>query len=225
MSPLAERPDQGQPDLRIVLDEKQPRHTTHGSRPAGRNRWVNGSLGSDGARVNHPGGHHRGMRLLFAVAGWVAAAGAATLIGLAGVQVIGNGITGGTGGDILTAEQAARELAAAEPVPTASAPPASVPSPSTPASDPSTPPPTAGGPVNVQVFGGPGGTVRAGCLPGGAVLVTWSPAQGYSVEEYRVGPGEYAEVRFDRGSSSGKGNGESRVRVRCVGGVPAASWD
>jgi hypothetical protein len=159
------------------------------------------------------------MRLLFAVAGWVAAAGAATLIGLAGVQVIGNGITAGTGGDVLTAEQAARELAAAEPLSSAPAPtPSSTPSPSSAA-------PTAEGPANVRVFGGPGGTVRAGCLRGGAVLVTWSPAQGYSVEEYRVGPGEYAEVRFDRGSSSGKGNGESRVRVRCVGGAPTASWD
>jgi hypothetical protein len=159
------------------------------------------------------------MRLLVVVAGWVAAAGAAILIGLAGVQVIGNGITAGTGGDVLTAEQAARELAAAEPAPSS---PASTP-PSTP--PPSSAAPTVEAPANVRAFGGQGGTVRAGCLPGGAVLVNWSPAQGYSVEEYRAGPGEYAEVRFDRGSNSGKGDGESRVRVRCVGGVPTASWD
>ena len=154
------------------------------------------------------------MRPLFAVAGWIAAAAAAIGIGLAGVQTIGNGITAGTGGDVLTAEEAARELAAAPP-------PSSAPS-ATLSATPSSPPPDQ--PVNVQAFGGPGGTVVAGCLPAGAYLVNWTAAQGYRVKEERRGPGEYAEVRFDSGSGKGKGNGESRIRVRCVGSVPSASW-
>jgi hypothetical protein len=149
------------------------------------------------------------MRPLLAAAGWIAAALAAIGIGLAGVQAIGNGITAGTGGDVLTAEEAARELAAAPP-------PVTSPSPSSAS-------PTPDQPLNVRAFAGTGGTVTAGCLPAGAYLVNWSSAQGYRVEEYRRGPGEYAEVRFE--SDSRKGNGESRVRIRCAAGVPAAEWN
>jgi hypothetical protein len=161
-----------------------------------------------------PAGIIGGMRPLFAVAGWIAAAVAAIGIGLAGVQAIGNGITAGTGGDVLTAEEAARELAAAPPVPS-----------STPSSSPSVGSPTPDQPVNVQAFAGTGGTVTAGCLPAGAFLVNWSSAQGYGVKEYRRGPGEYAEVRFESGSRKGRGNGESRVRIRCTASVPTAEWN
>jgi hypothetical protein len=56
------------------------------------------------------------------------------------------------------------------------------------------------------------------------VLISWWPAQGYSIDRVDPGPGEYAEVRFSSGSKSGKGNGEVRVRVRCVGAVPVADW-
>jgi hypothetical protein len=162
------------------------------------------------------------MRPLLAVAGWIAAASAAIGIGLAGVQTIGNRITDETGNDVLTADQAARELAAAGPAPSGSPSVPSVPPPGPPSVSSSALP---DGAANVRVFGGTGGTVRAGCLPGGAVLVTWTPAQGYSVKEYRQGPGEYAEVRFDRnGGNSGKGNGESRVRIRCDAGSPVGSW-
>jgi hypothetical protein len=155
-----------------------------------------------------------GMRSLFAVAGWIAAAAAAIGIGLAGVQTIGNGITAGTGGNVLTAEEAARELAAAPSV-----------IPSSTSASPSVASPTPDQPVNVRPFAGTGGTVTAGCLPGGAYLVNWSSAQGYNVKEYRRGPGEYAEVRFGSGSHKGKGNGESRVRIRCMANVPTAEWN
>jgi hypothetical protein len=167
------------------------------------------------------------MRSLFVVLGWVAAAAAAIGIGLAGVQAIGTGITAGTGGDVLTAEQAARELAAAGPLPSGSPSPGPTAGPSD--SAPATVSASASAtpePVNVRVFGGTAGTVQAGCLPNGPKLVSASPAQGYSIKETRPGPGEYAEVRFDRnGGNSGKGNGESRVRIRCgADGVPVASW-
>jgi len=161
------------------------------------------------------------MRPLLVVAGWIAAAVAAISIGLVGVRAIGDGITDDAGNDVLSAEEAARELAAARPPGSGPSP---VPSASPSGDRSSAPPAPPEGPVNQRVFTGPGGTVRAGCLPAGAVLVTWTPAQGYGIKESRKGPGEYAEVRFDRGGG-GKGRSESRVRIRCVGGVPVDDWN
>jgi hypothetical protein len=164
------------------------------------------------------------MRSLFAVVGWVAAAVAAIGIGLTGVRAIGNGITAETGGGVLTAEQAERELAAAPPLPSASPrSPSTGPSGSaSPSGDASAVPEVA----NVRVFGNAVGSVQAGCLPAGAKIVSSSAAIGYSIKESRLGPGEYAEVRFDRnGGNSGKGNGQVRVRIRCgTDDVPVASW-
>jgi hypothetical protein len=162
------------------------------------------------------------MRSLFAVVGWVVAAVAAIGIGLAGVRAIGNGITAGTGGDVLTAEDAARELAAAPPLPSPGSP--SRASSGTPSGSASGAVPPAV--MNVRVFGNAAGSVQAGCLPAGAKIISSSAAIGYGIKESRLGPGEYAEVRFDRnGGNSGKGNGEVRVRIRCGSdGVPAASW-
>lgn len=160
------------------------------------------------------------MRPLFAVAGWIAAAVVAIGIGIAGVQAIGEQITAGTGGDVLSAEEASRLLAAeGGPLPSAASPSAAPP---TPTASPSAPPPSATPvqPANVGSFSVAGGTVTAGCLPGGAYLISWTPAQGYTVKQYRRGPdAEYAEVRFQSGGS-GKGGGDSRVRITCVGNVP-----
>ena len=162
------------------------------------------------------------MRPLLAAAGWIAAAVAAIGIGLAGVQTIGAGITDDTGNDVLSAEQAARELAAAGPQPTTRSAEPTVPPASPPASPSASPAPSEG---TERVFSGTGGTVRVRCLPGGAELISWSPAQGYGVKEYRQGPAEYAEVRFERaGGGKGKGSGDSRVRITCVGGSPVDSW-
>jgi len=63
----------------------------------------------------------RGMsrHALLIVAGWLAAAAAAIGTGLAGVQVIGGGITTGSGGDVLTSAEAADQLARAGPPPAA----------------------------------------------------------------------------------------------------------
>ena len=158
---------------------------------------------------------------LLIVAGWLAAAAAAIGTGLAGVQVIGGGITTGSGGDVLTSAEAADQLArAGAPPPTAATPSPTVSA--TPSSATSTP----AGPTNLRTLTGPAGFVIAGCTPAGAVLISWTPAQGYSIERADPGPGgEYAEVRFGSGhGGSGKGNGEVRVRVRCVSGVPVAEW-
>ena len=150
------------------------------------------------------------------VVGWLAVAAAAIGIGLGAVQVIGSGISAGAGTDVLTPEQAARDLQAAGPGPT--------PSPSVSPKASATP---DSGPSNRRSLAGPAGSVIAGCTPAGAVLISWTPAQGYSVERHDSGPGEYAEVRFraDGHGNSGSGNGEVRVRVRCVQGEPTAEWD
>ncbi len=155
-------------------------------------------------------------RVPLIVAGWLAAAVAAIGTGVAGVQVIGGGITDGSGGDVLTAAEAADQLGRAG---TPSPAPPVVPPPVTTSSSAPT------NPTNRRTLAGPAGSVIAECTPAGAVLVSWTPAQGYGVERFERGPGEYAEIRFSSGrDSSGKGNGEVRVRVRCVGGVPVAEW-
>jgi serine/threonine-protein kinase len=157
------------------------------------------------------------------VAGWLAAAAAAVVSGLAGVQVIGGGITAGAGTEVLTPAEAAAELSG-RPAPAASGPGSEAPTPSASVTTaPSSPPPA--GPTNLRSFTGAGGSVVAGCTPAGAKLVSWMPAQGYAIERYDPGPGEYAEVRFRSGSGKhGHGNGEVRVRVRCADGVPFAEW-
>jgi hypothetical protein len=158
-------------------------------------------------------------RVPLIVAGWFTIAATAIGTGLAAVQVIGSGIGAGGGTDVISPAQAARDLAAAGPLPS------SAPTPSSAGSQPASPAPDAG-PTNRRSLAGPAGSVIAGCTPAGAVLVSWTPAQGYSVERHDAGPGEYAEVRFraNGGSNSGRGNGEVRVRVRCVQGEPTAEW-
>jgi hypothetical protein len=155
-------------------------------------------------------------RVPLIVLGWFAIAATAIGTGLAAVQVIGSGIGAGTAPDVITPAQAARDLQAAGP------PPSSRPTPS--ASSRPTPDPA---PSNRRSLAGPAGSVTAGCTPAGAVLISWTPAQGYSVERHDAGPGEHAEVRFraDGRSHSGHGNGDVRVRIQCVQGVPTAKWE
>ncbi|GGK21879.1 hypothetical protein GCM10010124_12960 [Pilimelia terevasa] len=118
---------------------------------------------------------------------WLLAAGlaAATVLVLV---TLGRGLGGGD--QTLTADQAARELAAAPPT---------VP--------PGPPREAVGRPAVVRARGG---TVTGACAGGRAVLVSWTPAQGYAVDEVER---DEAKVRFE-----GPG-GRSEVRLRCVGGV------
>ncbi|HEX5742045.1 MAG TPA: hypothetical protein VFY17_10920 [Pilimelia sp.] len=53
-----------------------------------------------------------------------------------------------------------------------------------------------------------GGTVTASCPGGRPTLLTWTPAQGYAVDEVERAD---AKVRFD-----GPG-GRAEVRIRCAG--------
>lgn len=146
-------------------------------------------------------------RALFAVAGWLAAAFLATLIGVGAVRLIGESIAGTPGG-VLSQREVDQELAA--PVQSASAP-AIAPVSAAPPADAS-----AGARQSLAAVGG---SVVAECAGSTVRLVSWAPAQGYQVHDAEPGPDDEAEVEF-RGPS-----GKSEIKVRCVAGRPVADID
>ncbi|MFS8204260.1 hypothetical protein ACLVWQ_37010 [Streptomyces sp. CWNU-52B] len=159
-------------------------------------------------------------RTFLALAGWTAAAVAATLTGLAAVEIIGDGITGSSGGKTLTSEQVQRQLDAAK----ASGRGQGTPTPSaTPGTGTPSPSPTSTGSSTAtaarKTFSTRGGTAIAVCDGATARLLSWTPAQGYGVKSADRGPDdEHVEVRFE-GSA-----GKVELRVRCVDGRPTGSW-
>ncbi|MFF0820317.1 septum formation initiator [Micromonospora haikouensis] len=145
-------------------------------------------------------------RSLLAVAGWLATAVLATLVGMAAIRLVGESITGTPGG-VRSQEEVERALAT--PAPTASG-----------ASSPGTGEPTASaGPGARRAFATAGGTAVAECGPGGVRLVSWAPAQDHRVADVDRGPDDDVEVTF-----VGPG-GEHELKVRCVGGEPVAVAD
>lgn len=154
-----------------------------------------------------------GSRTAFAMAGWLVAAAAATVVGLGAVRVIGEGITG-TAAATLTQEEIAEELAS--PVPPTSAPPTAGPSPSATAS--TSPAPSRPAPAILR----PGGsTITAHCEGGLVKLDGVTPPFGYRTVEYDDDLTEEAEVRFERGGR-GHGSGRLEVLITCAGGTPRA---
>ncbi|MFC9842939.1 hypothetical protein ACFWFF_25105 [Streptomyces sp. NPDC060223] len=154
-------------------------------------------------------------RTLLALAGWTAAAVAATLTGLAAVQVIGDGITASTEGGVLTPQQVERQLAAAKA--SQSADPGQPSGAVTPTPAQTTPTPAAT--AAKKTFSTPGGTVIAQCDGATVRLLSWAPAQGYGVESVDRGPDEHAEVKFEGAA------GKVELRVQCANGQPAGSWE
>jgi hypothetical protein len=61
-------------------------------------------------------------------------------------------------------------------------------------------------------FSSQGGTVVATCESAGAYLITWSPAQGYEVDQVSRGPAAVASVRFETSSTA------VTMNVSCPGG-------
>jgi proline racemase len=144
-----------------------------------------------------------GRRTFFVVAGWLAAAVVATLIGLGAIRLVGDSIASTPGG-VRTQAEVAREFAVA--------PPTTAPATQSPTATP-TPTPAA---AERKTFTNPGGTVIARCAGARVELVTATPAQGYEVTKYE--PGE-AEVRFE-----GPG-GRFELKLTCQAGVPVARGD
>jgi len=160
-------------------------------------------------------------RVLLTAAGWGLAAGLATLIGVAAIRVVGEGLTGGPAGEVLSQAEIARELAATS-GPTVIGP--ATPSPATPSpatSSPATPSPDpTGGPDAVRrAAATPGGTVVAECAAGRARLVSWAPAQGYTATDVDRGPDDDVEVSFVGPA------GEYEVDAVCVGDQPEIGWE
>jgi hypothetical protein len=147
-------------------------------------------------------------RTLLAVAGWLAAAVVATVVGVAALRLVGESIAGTPGG-VLSQEEVERRLASATPATTA---------PTTPVS-PSAPRSSTGTSHPRKVFKARGGSAVAECDGTAARLVSWSPAQGFGTHEVEAGPAGEAEVDF-RGAA-----GRSKIKVRCAGGQPVAEYD
>ncbi|GGM21772.1 hypothetical protein GCM10011608_03040 [Micromonospora sonchi] len=156
-----------------------------------------------------------GRRTVLAVAGWLATALIATLIGLAAIQVVGESLTGTPGG-VRSEQEVARALT--EPAPATPTARTDTPAqtPQSPTAQPASPSAEAG---NRRSFTTPGGSAVAECRPSGAWLATWSPRQGYRVDEVDRGPDDDVEVTFVGPS------GEYELSVRCVGGVPVLEPD
>ena len=154
---------------------------------------------------------------------WVAAAVLTTVIGIAAVESLGNGILGSPD-QPLTRGDVASQLAAspAHSGGTLSASP-SAPSPSAPPSGSTAP----SSPTSTRVFTIDGGTVLASCDEGLATLLSWSPAQGYHVLRVERGPARSVEIRLGNGSGKDGGNEGhgSRLTVSCRDGRPVASSD
>jgi serine/threonine-protein kinase len=180
-------------------------------------------------------------RILFGVAAWLLGAATATAGSLLAVSLLGQGITGGSG-PLLTQDAVNRALASessepSEPSessaaarPSAGRPPASpgqepaaaktaaAPSQTHVPAPPSPSPSSAGGPAPVgTLLTSRGGDVVASCLATGTYLDSWSPSQGYNVDEVSRGPAGTARVTFDSDAVS------VTVVVSCSAGVPSAT--
>ncbi|MBB5874237.1 hypothetical protein F4553_007671 [Allocatelliglobosispora scoriae] len=142
-------------------------------------------------------------RTVAVAGGWLVAAVAATALGVAGIDSLGAGLLGGGGAAgerPLTSAEVDRLLAAETAAPSVS--PSAAPS------------PPSGAAVRSLSTGG--GVVHASCAGGLVSLTSWSPAQGYRVDDAERGPAAEVRVKFKRGKD------ELRVFVTCVGGVPTA---
>ncbi|WFF04566.1 septum formation initiator [Micromonospora sp. WMMD1076] len=156
-------------------------------------------------------------RSLLVVAGWLATATVATLIGMGAIRMVGDSITGTPGG-VRSEDEIARDLEA-DPVPPPSPP-------STPAPTAAVPPATGSAPTMTPTSTGTrrsfttaGGSAVAECTPQGIRLVSWAPAQGFRVRDVDRGPDDDVEVRFEGAA------GAYELKVRCLGDEPVSEPD
>lgn len=140
--------------------------------------------------------------------GWLCATLIATAVGIGAVSLLSEGLTSDSmtplSGDAVT-----KALATAAP---AAPPPTSTPSPDT-----STVPT---GPS--QSLSSPGGTVIARCEGDLAYLVSWSPAQGWSVDEHQRGPATSTMIQFE-GDTDSNDDLEVTLTVTCRSGSPVSA--
>lgn len=146
----------------------------------------------------------RAARTALAVGGWLAAACVALAVGLVAVSALGRGILE-PGPPMVEPGEVEAELA--NPPPPADAEPA-----------PDSPGPPEAILRAQHVERTPGGTVLMACARSGQVsLLSWSPAQGFRVDDVQDEPDEEAEITFTTGER------DVEVVVACRGGRPHAT--
>lgn len=144
------------------------------------------------------------------VAGWLAAAVLSTGVTLAAVSSIGSGIFGSSAGPL---DRQEINEALATPAPTGSP---TEPDPTGSRTEPTPTEPAPTEPVaEPSVISSAGGTVVALCAAGGLVeLLSWSPAQGFSVDNAEHGPAREVDVEFESEDD------DVEMKIQCVDGVP-----
>jgi serine/threonine-protein kinase len=135
---------------------------------------------------------------------WLIVAFLTTLVGLAAVNSLGDGILGSAERP-LTHESVEAQLSSSAPAPTSAPSPSPVATPSVEAV--------------AHTFSSAGGTVTAACDGDLVTLKYWSPAQGYEADHVAPGPGPSASIRFRQG---GRGHG-IRLAFGCANGAPIQS--
>jgi hypothetical protein len=144
---------------------------------------------------------------------WLAAAAAATAVGMTAVSAIGTDIFGG-GNNPLSASEVDDQLRSQTASPT-SPPTTTSPTTSPATTSTTTPaPPPGGRRVTTPTAGG---TVISRCEPGGVRVLQATPAQGFQVDPDDDGVDDHPSVKFQSGDR------EIEVRLRCVNGVPQAT--
>lgn len=138
-------------------------------------------------------------KTLLAVLGWLLAAAIAATMGTLAVSLLGTGITGEQVHP-LSEDAVARALAQSTPRPSSSpsptAGPRTTPSPSATSSRTASPS-VEGSRSQIRALGSRGGSVIARCTGSTVYLVSWTPRQGFEVDDYVRGPINTASVNFE----------------------------
>ncbi|MEU7942570.1 hypothetical protein [Microbispora bryophytorum] len=147
-------------------------------------------------------------RLVLAVAGWLLAAALAIGTGVAVLGLLGRPLTGPAERP-MTAEEIRLALARDTPVPPSPAPadaaPVDVSGGQTPGAVPAT---------GRRLISTGAGSLIARCDRGLVRLQSWTPAQGFEVDDVDPGPDDRARVKFESDESG------LEIEVRCAGGMP-----
>ena len=140
------------------------------------------------------------------VAGWLAATCLATGVALAAESLIGTGLFGDAT-RTSSQDEVAEALASLAPLQTRP-----------PSADPETPASEAPSSTRQLITSG-GGTVLVECSGQDVALISWTPAQGYRVDDVDREAGHEVEIHFEGEDT------EVRVKVRCADGRPVSEID
>jgi hypothetical protein len=154
-------------------------------------------------------------RVVFAVTGWLLAAAVAVVVGLLAVSLLGSGVTSGQV-QPLSRQAVNRALARATQPSSAPPEPPRSGSSSPPASPARSPSPPSGTNQIVRAFGTPGGSIIARCAGSTVYLVSWSPRQGFEIDDHVRGPAPTAFIKFEAE------NFDVYTTVSCQQGGPVA---